>query len=129
MIELPVIDAAASHEEKTRPRFWRSFSHLHRDPEFERIAANEFMPGASEPPSGASRRQFLQLMGASIALAGLTGCRRPVQHIMPFARKPEEMIPGIPMQYATGMPFRGVLRPLLVESHDGRPTKIEGNPE
>ncbi|QXD15966.1 TAT-variant-translocated molybdopterin oxidoreductase [Rhodocaloribacter litoris] len=135
MIELPILDAEMPRQEQrasarpARPRFWRSLDHLHGDPEFERIAQHEFMPGASELPSGASRRQFLQLMGASMALAGLTACRRPVQHIMPFARKPEEMIPGIPMQYATSMPFRGVLRPLLVESHDGRPTKIEGNPE
>ena len=129
MIELPVIDAASPHEEPSRPRFWRSLSHRNGDPEYRKIAAHEFLPGASDGPGGASRRQFLQLMGASMALAGLTACRRPVAHIMPFAHKPEEMIPGVPMQYATSMPFRGALRSLLVESSDGRPTKIEGNPE
>ncbi|WP_456427901.1 TAT-variant-translocated molybdopterin oxidoreductase [Rhodocaloribacter sp.] len=129
MIELPVIDAAVPHEQPSRPRFWRSFSHRNGDPEFRKIAAHEFLPGASDAPGGASRRQFLQLMGASMALAGLTACRRPVAHIMPFSHKPEEMIPGVPMQYATSMPFRGALRGLLVESHDGRPMKVEGNPE
>ena len=64
-----------------------------------------------------------------MAMAGLTGCRRPVETILPYARKPEEVIPGIPLYYATGMPFRGTLRGLLVESHEGRPTKVEGNPQ
>jgi len=70
----------------------------------------------------------MQLLGASMAMAGLAACRRPVQHILPYTQKPEEIIPGIPLFYATAMPFRGSLRPLLVESHEGRPTKIEGNP-
>jgi molybdopterin-containing oxidoreductase family iron-sulfur binding subunit len=89
----------------------------------------EFEPGDSEPPSGASRRQFLQLMGAAMAMAGLTGCRRPAEKILPYARKPEDVIPGIPQNYATAMPFRGTVRPILVESHEGRPTKVEGNPD
>ncbi len=93
------------------------------------IADPEFMPGVDEPPSGASRRQFLQLMGASIAFAGLSGCRRPVEKTLPFSHKPEEIIPGIPLHYATAMPFRGTLLGLLVQSHEGRPTKVEGNPD
>ncbi len=129
MIELPILDAAEATDESSRMRFWRSFSHLRKDPDFQKIAQQEFMPGALDEPGGATRRQFLQLMGASVALAGLTGCRKPVQTILPYTRKPEEVIPGIPMYYATAMPFRGVLRPLLVESHEGRPTKVEGNPE
>lgn len=64
-----------------------------------------------------------------MALAGLTACRRPVETIVPFSRPPEHRIPGVPVNYATSMPFRGALRPLLVESTDGRPTKIEGNPD
>lgn len=62
-----------------------------------------------------------------MAMAGLVGCRKPVEHVMPFAQRPEDLVPGIPVRYATGMPLRGVLRPVLVKSHDGRPTKVEGN--
>ncbi len=131
MIELPVIDAVPSGDDAKSPRtrFWRSVSQLERSSDFREIATNEFVPGASASPGGASRRQFLQVMGASMALAGLTACRRPVETIVPFSRPPEHRIPGVPVNYATSMPFRGALRPLLVESTDGRPTKIEGNPD
>ncbi len=87
------------------------------------------MPGASEPPGGATRRQFLQLVGASMAMAGLAACRRPVETTLPYTRQPEEIVPGRPLYYATAMPFRGIVRGALVENHEGRPTKIEGNPE
>ena len=127
MIELPIVDARKASP--PRQRFWRSVAHLEGDPAFQEIAQHEFMPGITEQPGGATRRQFLQLMGASMAMAGLTACRRPVATIMPYSRKPEEIIPGIPLFYATAMPFRGALCPLLVESHEGRPTKLEGNPE
>jgi len=94
----------------------------------------EFPPGADElvVEGGASRRKFMGLLGASTALAGLssTGCvRKPVQHIMPFAKRPEDMIPGVPVYYATAYQIGSTVMGLLVESHDGRPTKIEGNPQ
>ncbi len=129
MIELPVIDAASSAEGDQKQHFWRSLQDLRQDPHFKRLGNEEFMLGASDSPGGSSRRQFLQLMGASMALAGLTGCRRPVELIMPYSRKPEEIIPGIPLFYATAMPFRGVVSGLLVQSFEGRPTKVEGNPD
>lgn len=139
MIELPVIPTVNDTAEKTvasvkavennEPLYWRSAGQLSGDPEFQRIVDSEFFPGADEAPAGASRRQFLQIMGASMALAGLTACRRPVENILPFAQKPEELIPGVPVNYATSMPFRGSVRGILVESSDGRPTKIEGNPD
>ncbi len=129
MIELPIIDAHPTEGEAPRDRYWRSINHLENTDQFRKMSSEEFLPGASDTPSGASRRQFLQIMGASMALAGLTACRRPIETIVPFAHMPEDTIPGVPIQYATSMPFRGVLRPLLVESFDGRPTKIEGNPE
>ena len=66
-------------------------------------------------------------MGASIALAGFTACRRPVQKILPYAQQPEDIVPGIPLFYATAMPFHGNLVGMVVENHEGRPTKIEGN--
>ena len=130
MIELPVVDADEAAKEEAKAsgtRFWRSFNHLKGEEGFKETMGEEFMPGESQPPSGPSRRKFLQLMGASMALAGLSACRRPVEPILPYTRKPEEIIPGIPRYFATAMPFRGSVRPLLVESHEERPTKVEGN--
>ncbi len=129
MIELDVIDSNAAPAGESGERFWRSSADLQRKSAFVQKTKSEFQDGVSEPPSGASRRQFLQLMGASMAMAGLTACRRPVRKILPYARKPEDIIPGVPQQYATAMPFRGVLRSLLVRSHEGRPSKVEGNPD
>ena len=71
---------------------------------------------------------MMTLLGASLSLAGLAGCRRPVEEIVPFVTAPEEIIPGIPRHYATTMPFRRSAYGLVVESHEGRPTKVEGNP-
>lgn len=139
MIELDIIDAkaargaseqeASDQEAAPKERYWRGWGDLTGQPAHQDIVRNEFMDGASKPPSGASRREFFKVMGASMALAGLTACRRPVEKIVPYVRKPEEVTEGVPLFYATAMPFRGVLRPLLVESHEGRPTKVEGNPE
>ena len=134
MIELPVLDDSPELADQPRNRFWRSISHLEGSHEFKQMNAGEFLPGASDGPAtegngGATRRQFIQLMGASMAMAGLTACRKPVETIVPYVRQPEDRVEGVPVQYATSMPFRGVLRPLLVESFDGRPTKVEGNPD
>ncbi len=130
MIELPILDPGqVTESDDPRSRFWRSLAQLQEDPAYQDFVREEFLPGASNGPSGTSRRQFLQLMGASMAMAGLTACRKPVEAILPYTRKPEEVIPGIPLQFATSMPFRGAVRPLLVESHEGRPTKVEGNPD
>src|SRR4051812_47319335 len=71
---------------------------------------------------------MMMLVGASLSLAGLAGCRRPVEEIVPFVTAPEDTLPGIPRYYATTMPFRRSAYGLIVESHEGRPTKIEGNP-
>ena len=69
-------------------------------------------------------------MGASLALAGVSACtKQPPEEIVPYVRQPEELVPGRPLFFATAMPFAGVAQPVLVESHMGRPTKIEGNPE
>ncbi|PSR00428.1 MAG: hydrogenase, partial [Bacteroidetes bacterium SW_7_64_58] len=136
MIELDVIDsetadadAGAADRDDSGPTFWRHWSESETGDRDEGNDLTEFAPGDSEPPSGASRRQFLQLMGAAMAMAGLAGCRRPEEKILPYARDPETVMPGIADHYATGMPFRGVLRPVVAESHEGRPTKIEGNGE
>ena len=78
---------------------------------------------------GLNRRQFLTLMGASLALAGLNGCdvQPPSGHIVPYVKQPEQFVPGKPRYFATAMPLGGAATGLLVESHEGRPTKIEGN--
>ena len=97
-------------------------------PEFQARLAAEFPFVATLGPSEVDRRQFVKLMGASIALAGLTGCvRRSAEKIVPYAVAPEIAVPGRPEYYATAMPVEGFARGIVVESHLGRPTKIEGN--
>lgn len=112
------------------PPTWRSLEELARSPEYARWSQQEFAPGAAELPEGPSRRDFLKLMGASIALAGATACtRQPEEKIVPYVRQPEEALPGVPQFYATAMTLGGYATGLLVESNEGRPTKIEGNPD
>ena len=108
--------------------YWRSLEQLADTPEFRNFLEREFPEGASELPGGMNRRKFLTLMGASMAMAGLVSCRRPVEKIVPYVKAPEEIIPGIPKYYATTMPFGNGAYGLVVETHEGRPTKIEGNP-
>src|ERR1700733_8608040 len=114
--------------EKTGPEYWRSLEELAGSPAFQEALHREFPKGASEWVDSVSRRGFLKVMGASMALAGMTGCvKLPQEPIVPYVRQPEEVIPGRPMFYATAMTLAGYASPLLVESHLGRPTKIEGN--
>jgi molybdopterin-containing oxidoreductase family iron-sulfur binding subunit len=108
--------------------YWRSPRQLEQDPAFLEVLHREFPEGASEPPDGMTRRDILTLLGASVSLAGLAACRRPVHHIVPFVEPPEQVIPGVPRHYATTMPFGRSAVGLVVESHEGHPTKIEGNP-
>jgi len=110
------------------PEYWRSLEELAGSPEFQDMLHREFPKGASEWLDSVSRRGFLQLMGASLAMAGMTGCTRlPLQEIVPYVRQPEQLVPGRPQQYATAFTLSGYAYPLLVESHLGRPTKVEGN--
>ena len=76
-----------------------------------------------------SRRNILKLMGASFALGGLTACRRPVEHILPFSKGVENFIHGKPLYYNTVMSLGGAAMGLTAETNEGRPTKIEGNPD
>ena len=108
--------------------YWRSLAQIEERPEFRAALEREFPEGASELPEGVTRREMMMLLGASLSLAGLAGCRRPVEEIVPYVNAPEEIVPGIPRYYATTMPFRRSAYGLIVESHEGRPTKIEGNP-
>ena len=110
------------------PEFWRSLEELAGSEEFREMMHREFPKGASEWLSGVSRRGFLQMMGASMALAGMTACtKQPLEPIVPYVKQPEEIIPGRPLFYATAFTLGGYASPLLVESHMYRPTKIEGN--
>jgi MoCo/4Fe-4S cofactor protein with predicted Tat translocation signal len=124
------IDQATAHDaaEKTGPEYWRSLEELAGSDDFQDALHREFPKGASEWIDSVSRRGFLKVMGASLGLAGMTGCvRLPFEPIVPYVRQPEEMIPGRPMFYATACTLGGYASPVLVESHLGRPTKIEGN--
>jgi MoCo/4Fe-4S cofactor protein with predicted Tat translocation signal len=118
----------AQLQNATGPEYWRSLEELAGTPEFQEMLHREFPKGASEWVDSVSRRGFLQLMGASLALAGMTGCTKlPLEPIVPYVRQPEEVIPGRPRFYATAVTLSGYASPVLVESHLGRPTKIEGN--
>ncbi|MCP3980154.1 MAG: TAT-variant-translocated molybdopterin oxidoreductase [bacterium] len=106
---------------------WRSLEGLADDPRAAEFMQREFPEGASEAPEGIDRRSMITLLGASLSLAGFAGCRRPVEEIVPYVTAPEHVIPGVPRHYATTMPFGLDAYGLVVESHEGRPTKIEGN--
>ena len=108
-------------------QYWRSLDELAGSPALLASLPSEFPPAAFMPPEGVGRRKFLSLMSASFALGGLAGCRRPEQEILPYTRAPEEVVPGRPLFFATALPFLGTAFGVLVESHEGRPTKIEGN--
>ncbi|PYX29540.1 MAG: molybdopterin oxidoreductase [Acidobacteria bacterium] len=117
-------------EETTGPEYWRSLEELAGSDEFREMMHREFPKGASEWLDAFSRRGFLKTMGASLALAGLTGCTKlPLTEIVPYVKQPENLIPGKPMYYATAFTLGGYASPILVESHMFRPTKIEGNPD
>jgi molybdopterin-containing oxidoreductase family iron-sulfur binding subunit len=112
------------------PKYWRTLEELSAQPAFGEMLEREFPRQASEWVDPVSRRTFLKLAGASMALAGLAGCtKQPLEEILPYVRQPEQLIPGKPIFYATAMPFHGHAIPLVVETHEFRPTKVEGNPQ
>src|SRR5262249_6166796 len=118
-------------QSKTGKQYWRTLEELAGDPAFEEFLHREFPRQApSEWDDSVDRRDFLKLMAASLAFAGLSGCgKAPEQHIVPYVKQPDGLILGKPQFYATAMPFGADAIGLLVESHEGRPTKIEGNPD
>lgn len=112
------------------PKYWRTLEELADEKAFGELLQREFPRQASEWVDPVTRRGFLKLAGASLAMAGLAGCtKQPLEPIVPYVRQPEDLVPGKPRFYATAMPFAGHGIPLLVESHEFRPTKIEGNRE
>ena len=124
----PEAARAASGGSVPRPTYWRSLDELADTPAFRAFSEAEFPSAAPARLAPTTRREFLRLMGASAALAGLTGCRWPKEVIAPYGQQPENRTPGVPVQYATAMELGGWAQGLLVTSYDGRPIKIEGNP-
>ena len=111
-------------------KYWRSIEELADSPVFREFVAREFPQQAEEWHSPVERRTFIKLMGASLALAGLSGCVfQPPEKIVPNVKQPEEQVPGKSLFFATAAPLFGAATPILVRSNEGRPTKIEGNPD
>ncbi len=107
--------------------YWRSLAEHADTPEFRELCEQEFPAGALPDEASVSRRGFLQLMGASVALAGMAGCRWPKEAIVPRAKREPGVEPGKARQFATAMELGGIATGLLATSYDGRPIKIEGN--
>jgi MoCo/4Fe-4S cofactor protein with predicted Tat translocation signal len=127
--QLDIIEAAASTESSAKPPMWRSLEELAGEQRLLTLARREFPSLLDRLIDAPSRREFLRLMGASLALAGFEGCiRQPEEKIVPYVRAPEEIIPGKALYYATAFTHAGASVGLLAESQMGRPVKIEGNP-
>ncbi len=114
---------------KSGKQYWRTLEELSDDPHFEDLLHREFPRQASEWDETVDRRNFLKLAAASLAFAGISGCRKPEQLIVPYVKQPDGMILGKPQFYATAMPFGADAVGVLVESHEGRPTHVTGNPD
>jgi len=136
--QLHVVDSAPMTLEAVREelkgakgkKYWRSMDELANTPEFQEAVVREFPAMAQEWVDPVSRRGFLRLMGASLALAGMAGCtKQPDEIIYPYVKAPEDLILGKPMYFATAHPFTTGAVPLLVKSDEFRPIKIDGNPE
>jgi len=127
---LDLSDLRAKLGESQGKEYWRSLDELAETEEFQQLLENEFSASASQWTDPVGRRRFLRLMGASFALAGLAGCtRQPEEKILPYAKFPEASVPGKPRYFASALALGGYADGVLVESHMGRPTKIEGNPD
>lgn len=114
-------------DQSNQTTYWKSLNELAQNKEYKKYVEREFPENATEMTDQVSRRSFLRVMGASIALAGFASCRKPVQKILPYSKMPENAVLGEPLFYATAMPFQDAVTGLLVETNEGRPRKIEGN--
>ncbi|MEO6327276.1 MAG: TAT-variant-translocated molybdopterin oxidoreductase [Thermoanaerobaculia bacterium] len=130
---VPPLDLGAVRAKLTGAQgsaFWQGIEEVAETPGFQEFLHREFPRQAAELPEGFDRRRFLELSAASLALGGLTACtRQPRESIVPYVRQPEEIVPGNPLSYATAITTNGTAMGVLVTSHMGRPTKIEGNPD
>ena len=114
-------------ESQNETTYWKSLNELAQNREYQKFVEREFPEDATEMTDQVSRRSFLRVMGASIALAGFASCRKPMQKVIPYTKQPEDLIIGVPNYYATSMPFQDTVTGLVVENNEGRPTKVEGN--
>ncbi len=131
--------SAAENDVRTQPsssaapetperKLWMSIEELDGGERFEDVLRREYPSQIHKFMDPPQRREFLKLMGASLALAGASACtRQPTEKILPYAKSPEALVQGRSLQYATSMPWARGSIGLLVESHQGRPTKVEGN--
>ena len=133
MNDKPALDLEkirARLESAQGPLYWKSLEELAETDEFKAFLEDEFAVRTPDWLEPANRRNFLKLMGASLALAGVTACtKQPKETIVPYVRQPEDFVPGVPLYYATAMQMGGVGTGLLATSHLGRPTKVDGNPD
>ena len=126
-VDCPPANAGGSNKSKS---YWRSLEELADAPEFREFVEREYPQHAEEWNDPVERRTFLKLMGASLALAGLSGCAfQAPEKIVPNVRTPEDIVPGKALFFATAFSLGGIATPLLARSNDGRPTKLEGNPD
>lgn len=123
-------DDAAGDKAVSAKKYWRSVEELADAPEFREFVEREYPQHAENWDDPVERRTFLKLMGASLALAGLSGCVfQPSEKIVPYVKQPEHGTPGKALFFATALTLGGVATPLLARSNEGRPTKLEGNPD
>jgi MoCo/4Fe-4S cofactor protein with predicted Tat translocation signal len=129
----PSLDITALREKLASgrgPAFWRTLDEAAETPDLKEYVEQEFPGLSGQIPDGVDRRSLLKVMAASLAMAGAAACtKQPKELIVPYVRQPENIIPGLPLFYATAMTTAGYARGLLVESHLNRPTKVEGNPD
>src|SRR3984957_20100965 len=110
--------------------YWRSLDEMADSPEFDEYVRREYPSQTEVLIDPVSRRSFMKLMGASLGLAGLAACTvQPKEEVIPYVKQPEEVVPGKSLYFATAMPRSGGAVGLLVRSNEGRPTKVEGNPD
>jgi len=127
---LDLATVRAKLQSKSGKQYWRTLDELADDPHFDELLHREFPLQASEWDESVDRRDFLKLMAASLAFAGLSGCKTNVQtNIVPYVKQPNGMVLGKPLYFATAMPFGADAVGILAESHEGRPTNVAGNPD
>ncbi|WP_260735721.1 TAT-variant-translocated molybdopterin oxidoreductase [Tunturiibacter lichenicola] len=128
--KMTLAEVRAKLDGKTGRRFWKNLDELAETPAFHELMAEEFPRQSTEWVDAVSRRGFLKVMGASLALAGLAGCtKQPDEAIFPYIKQPEDLVLGKPMYFATAFPFPTGAIPVLIKSDSFRPIKVDGNPE
>jgi MoCo/4Fe-4S cofactor protein with predicted Tat translocation signal len=124
------VDETSSTSSQRSRRYWKSLEQWENTPEFRRLVHDEFAPGVLEGDAGPSRRTFLKALAASMAMAGLAGCKQKItEQIVPYVRQPAEITPGRPLYFATSMTLGGYAQGVLATSREGRPVKLDGNPD